>query len=165
MPPIRVAADEQALSTARTLLEGSGEALKALGAQLDGKVVVDSTGGHSGYLLRLNDGDWVAVWLDVEAGRMEFSVGDGAPPERLLALLSSPAVADASGPLDVDRIYANQTNDIAAEARRTHGQPICGVAIGARDFSLCFPDGMELEGNVFETAAGRLALRVFYEQW
>ena len=74
-------------------------------------------------------------------------------------------IADGSGSLDVDRPYAEEANDIAAEARRTHGKPVEGVAIGERSFSLCFPDGRELEGSVFEDASGRSMLRVFYEQW
>jgi hypothetical protein len=139
--------------------------IQDLGEQLDGRVVADSSGGHSGYLLRLTDGGYVAVWLDSDLSRMEFSTGVGDPPADPIGLLSNPTIPAASAPLDVDLPYANEPNDISGEARRTHGQPITGVAVGARTFSLCFPSGMELEGTVVPTADGRLALRVFYEQW
>lgn len=139
--------------------------VRDLGEYLRGKVVRESAAGHSGYLLRFVDGDWVAVWLDPLSSLMDFRVGKGDPPATVIALLSNPAVADASAPLDVDRIYASRPNDIATEAVHTHQKSIVGVARGDRDFSLCFPDGMELEGTVFADAAGRTMMRVFWEQW
>ena len=77
----------------------------------------------------------------------------------------NPAVASAAAPLDIDLPYASHDNDISVEARHTHGKRITGVAIGAQEFSLCFPGDMELEGNVWQDGDGRLVLRVFYEQW
>jgi hypothetical protein len=139
--------------------------VRNLGQQLDGSVVVDSTGGHSGYLLRLADGGYVAVWLDSDLSRMEFFTDTGDPPAHLISLLSNPDVPDASAPLDIDRPYANERNDISTEARRAHGHPITGVAVGQNAFSLCFPDDIELEGHVLQLPDGRLALRVFWEQW
>jgi hypothetical protein len=139
--------------------------LEGLGAALSGKVVEDSQAGHSGYLLRFTDGFWVAVWLDPSTGRMEFATGDGAPPTEVTALLSNPAVPDASAPLNVDRPYASEPNDIRGEARRVHGSPVTGIAIGERAFNLCFPGDMELDGTVFPNAEGCAVLRVFYEQW
>jgi len=136
-----------------------------LGEQLRGKVVLDSAAGHSGYMLKFAEGDWVAVWLDPLSARMDFRVGKGDPPSTVTELMSNPAVADASRPLDVDRIYATQPNDIASEAANTHQKQIEGVAIGKQAFSLCFPDGMELEGTVFPNAAGHTMMRVFLEQW
>jgi len=136
-----------------------------LGEQLRGKLVLDSAAGHSGYLLKFVDGDWVAVWLDPLSARMDFRVGKGVPPSTVTAMMSNPAAADASRPLDVDRIYATQPNDIASEAAHTHQKQIEGVAIGKQAFSLCFPDGMELEGTVFTNAAGHTMIRVFWEQW
>jgi len=154
---------------AQRLIEGLDPTYTArvqrLGEQLDGRVVADSSAGHSGYLLRLTDGGYVAVWLDADLSRMEFATGAGDPPTHLIGLLSNPEVPDASAQLDVDRPYANERNDISTEARRAHGQPIIGVAVGQKAFSLCFPDGIELEGHVFPLPDGRLALRVFWEQW
>ena len=137
--------------------------VRALGDTLRGKVVSGTTGGHSGYLLRFIDGSWVAVWLDSE--RMDFATGSGEPPGEIVAQLSDPAVPDASEPLDIDRPYANERNDIGAEAARTEGKAIAGVAVGERAFSLRFPEGKELEGTVFQNAAGSYCLRVFWEQW
>jgi hypothetical protein len=97
--------------------------IKWLGNELLGKVVTRSIGGHAGSILWFDDCDWVAAWLDPYRAEMRFSVGDGDPPETVRAFLSNPEVPNASGPLDVDRIYAKETNDIAAEARETHGKP------------------------------------------
>jgi hypothetical protein len=141
------------------------EGVKHLGDQLRGRVVTESSGGHSGYLLRFADGAWVAVWLEPSLSRMEHSTGAGDPPAEVVARLSNPVVASASAPLDIDLPYASEDNDISAEASHTHGKPITGVAIGEQDFSLCFPDDMELEGTVLQDGRGRLVLRVFYEQW
>jgi hypothetical protein len=138
--------------------------MEHLGDQLRLKVVRESAAGHSGYLLRLVDGDWVAVWLDPRSEMMDFVVGEGDPESDITALLSNPDVDDASAPLDVDRPRAAQPNDIATEAARTHQKQIVGVAIGVRAFSLRFPEGMELEGTVFRNGAGRTMMRVFWEQ-
>jgi hypothetical protein len=127
--------------------------VKHLGDQLRGRVVTESIGGHSGYLLRFADGTWVAVWLEPSLSRMAHSIGAGDPPAEVVALLSNPVVASASAPLDMDLPYASEDNDISAEARHTHGKPITGVAIGEQDFSLCFPGDMELEGPRGGTAA------------
>jgi hypothetical protein len=159
------APDEAVMAAMRKVDTGYASRVRQLGEQLRGKVVVDSVGGHSGYLLRFNDGKWVAIWLDQLSSRMDFSLGEGDFPPSVTALLSNPAIPDASSPLDVDRPYAGEFNDIEGEARRIHGKPIVGVAIGERDFSLRFPDGLELEGTVFPNAAGHFTLRVFWEQW
>lgn len=60
-----------------------------LGKKLRGKVVRDSAAGHSGYLLRFVDGEWVAVWLDPLSSRMDFLVGNGDPSAAVTALLSN----------------------------------------------------------------------------
>jgi hypothetical protein len=140
-------------------------AIQNLGEQLRGKVVGDSSAGHAGYRLRFTDGTWLVAWLDPALSRMQASMGVGDPPTDVVAQLSNPAIPDASAPLGVDRPHATEPNDIATEARRTLGQPITGVAIGARAFSLCFPNGRELEGTVLQNADGQFVLRVFYEQW
>jgi len=140
-------------------------AIQNLGEKMDGKVVADSSAGHSGYLLRFTDGTWLVAWLDPALSRMQASTGVGDPPPDVVAQLSNPTIPDASAPLGVDRPYATEPNDIATEARRVLGQPITGVAIGARAFSLCFPNDTELEGTVFQNADGLFVLRVFFEQW
>ena len=119
--------DEEVAQAAHGILDSSYAAsIRSLGEQLGGKVVADSTGGHSGYLLRFEDGGWVAVWLDPSLTQMTHSTGTGEPPLRVISFLSNPEVADGSEPLDVDLPYANEANDIAAEARRTHGKAVEG---------------------------------------
>ena len=55
------------------------DGLRHLGDQLRGRVVTESSGGHSGYLLRFADGTWVAVWLEPSLSRLEHSTGTGDP--------------------------------------------------------------------------------------
>jgi len=140
-------------------------AVRALGDELRGKVVAGSAGGHSGYVLRFTDGSWVAVWLNPTQSRMDFATGRGEPTDESLAHLSDAVVPDASRPLDVDRPYAHQSNDIAAEAAKSEAKSVVGVSIGERALSIRFPEGRELEGSVFQNAAGVYCLRVFWEQW
>jgi hypothetical protein len=116
-------------------------------------------------MLRFTDGTWMAAWLDPVSARMESSSGRGEPPGSVTAALANPTVPSASAPLDTDRPYANEPNDIAAEARKSHGQVVEGVAIGERDLSVRFRKRVELEGTVFPNAAGQFMLRVFWEQW
>jgi hypothetical protein len=165
-PPIEGDLPEDVLAEVMASAETEyAAAVRGLGEQLRGKIVTDSAGGHAGYVLRFTDGSWVAAWLDPASARMEFRTGDDEPPGDVLAHLTAVGVADGSAPLDVDMPYAWEASDIALEARSTHGKKVTGVMIGAREFSLGFPEGMELEGNVIENAAGEPCLRVFWEQW
>ncbi len=147
----------------RILGSGYYESLQALPPVVRGKVVTGSRAGASGLLLFLDDGSWVASYL--EEGFLRYELGEGDPPREVLDRLDSPACGDARQPLAVDLPYSGQPCDIAAEEAKAHGQPITGLAFGERCFNFCFPGGWELDTMVVPDRSGRTALRVFFEQW
>jgi hypothetical protein len=127
------------------------------------KVVADSLAGTSGFVLCFKDGSWVASYLAGET--LSYELGEGTPPEATLARLNNPAFGDASRPLTVDLPYANESCDIAAEVKKVHGRVIKGLTFGERTFNFRFPDGLELDTSIVPDPSGKIALRVFFEQW
>src|SRR3954471_3734789 len=79
-PGLRALPDEVVQTFIGNLDPAYSTAIRNLGDHLDGKVVADSGGGHSGYVLRFTDGAWVAAWLDPALARMEARSGVGEPP-------------------------------------------------------------------------------------
>jgi hypothetical protein len=132
-------------------------------AAVEGKVGSDSQAGTLGFLLLFTDGSWVASYMGGKT--LSYELGQGTPPEATLALLNNPEFGDASRPLSVDVPYANQTCDIEAEVKKAHGRVITGMAFGLRCFNFRFPDGLELDTRIVPDPSGKIALRVFFEQW
>jgi hypothetical protein len=139
------------------------ESLQILLSAVGGKAVTGSRAGRSGFLLFLDDGSWVASYL--EEGFLRYELGEGQPPQGTLDRLDSPACGDARQPLAADLPYSDQPCDIAVEVAKVHGRQITGLAFGERCFNFCFPGGWELDTMVVPDGSGRTALRVFLEQW
>lgn len=139
------------------------DTLRRLAQSLRGKVVAGSRGGHSGYLLRFTDGTSALAF--VQGTRLELEVLTQAPSPAELALLAQADVPDGSAPSAANLPNASQPCSIVDEIARSHGQPVTGIAVGSDCFSLCFPEGRELEALFVPGAGGRPALRVFWEQW
>lgn len=131
--------------------------------RVQGKAVADSQSGTSGFLLHFTDGSWVASYLD--AGRLLYELGEGAPPPSVIARLNDAAYGDASQPLAEDLPYSGEPCDNAAEVAMSHGKLVRTLAFGSDCFNFCFPDGMELETMIVPGDQGKPALRIFWEQW
>ena len=131
--------------------------------QVEGRIVAASQAGSSGFVLRFNDGRWVVPHLS--GRRLLFQAGSGEPPSNLDTLLNSDDSGDANAPLAVDVPYAAEPCDIAAEVAKCHGLPVETLAVGENSFNFCFPGNMELQTMVVTDDKGRVALRVFWEQW
>ena len=156
---------EQTLQNEAEKLQRSEYAryLEPLQAAVQGKKVVSSRAGKSGFLLAFADGSWVATYL--VADRLTYELGIGTPTAANLAQLSSPSAGDASAPLTYNRPYAGGPCDIPIQVAHSHGHAIEGLACGAACFNFCFPSGMELDTSIVTDPEGRKALRVFWEQW
>jgi hypothetical protein len=134
-----------------------------LAPKVVGRRVTDSHAGHSGFILFLDDGTWVASFL--EERRLKWQTGAGQPSGEVLSLLCSPEYGDARAPIPQDIPYASQYCDIAAEVAKAHGETIATLAFGRDTFNYVFPDGHELDTRVVTTSDGKPALRVWWEQW
>jgi hypothetical protein len=128
-----------------------------------GRVVVGTEAGTSGFALLLDDGSWVISAL--EQSEWRWRRGDGAIPESELALISSSEYGDASEPLSDGSPYGDRACDLASEVAKCVGQSIEQLAFGERAFDFCFPGGRELDVRVCLDKRGRLAYRVYWEQW
>jgi hypothetical protein len=62
-------------------------------------------------------------------------------------------------------MYANTVCDIRSEVAKSHGHVIEGLMNGDRTFNFCFSGGRELDCTLGTAHDGKLALRVFWEQW
>lgn len=130
---------------------------------VEGKTVIGSEAGNSGFVLLFDDDSWVAVYLLDE--RMRWAAGSGPPDERTTQLIRSPACGDGRTPLQQDLPFADQYCDVEQELSKAHDKPVTGLAIGEGDFNFCFPEGRELDVMLVKDAAGKPAFRVFWEQW
>jgi hypothetical protein len=128
-----------------------------------GRTVSGSVAGNSGFMLSLDDGSWVVAYL-LDA-KMRWARGTGAPEDRTMRLVSSPACGSGKEPLETDVPYADQICELKAELRKAHGKTITGLAIGETEFNFCFPEGRELDAMIVKDSSGKDALRVFWEQW
>jgi hypothetical protein len=126
------------------------------------KCVRASQTGRSGYLLRFADGTWVVCFL--AEVQLKWHAGAGNPADEFVALLDS-HTGDGRSRLTIDRPYADEECDMAAEVAKAHGQPITGIAIGSNSFNLVFPKNRELDATIIPDRRGHMALRVFWEQW
>jgi hypothetical protein len=135
----------------------------ALAPLVTGKIVRETTAGSSGYVVRFDDGGWAASYLD--ESMLRYDTGTGAIPRPTLARINSGRAGDGSGPISADLPYSDQPCDLCAELAKCEGKEVVGLAYGANSYSLCFPEGRELEAIVVTADDGRPALRVFWEQW
>jgi hypothetical protein len=137
--------------------------VESLKERVVGKKVIATSAGRSGFLLYLNDGSSVLSFLG--DGKLNWRVGSGEPDAADLALMNAPNLGDGRNPLTVDLPYADEGCDLAAEIANAHGKPVTNLAIGENSYNFCFPEGRELEAMLVPDSEGRLALRVFWEQW
>lgn len=137
--------------------------IQELREHIDGKVVSSSVAGRSGYMLEFEDGYFLICFLSENI--MDWRVGHGKPSSSDLNLINQEHAGDGYAPLSVDVIYADEHCDITSEVAKSHDQPITGIAIGQNSFNLCFPGGRELGSMLVPDSCGKLALRVFWEQW
>jgi hypothetical protein len=137
--------------------------VRRLAPRVKGRVVSGTIGGTSGFTLLFEDGTWVACFL--QADRLAYRCGEGRVPAEVLTLLSSPDYASGHAPLGVDLPYATEPCVISEQLAKAEGQPVLGLAYGEHSFNFCFPADMELDTMIQRDAAGRVTLRVFWEQW
>lgn len=128
-----------------------------------GKVVSNSVAGKSGFALFFSDGSWVASYI--HEMKLIWKSGSGDLHKDLETLMNSPEYGNGYDPLPINRPYANQVCDIKTEIANSHGKEITAISSGKNTFNFCFPNGMELDTHIAPTSDGRLALRVFWEQW
>ncbi|MBU1220057.1 hypothetical protein KKF34_13985 [Myxococcota bacterium] len=137
--------------------------ISKLSKKVKGKFVIDSVSGNSGFILYLENGDWVLSYLKNK--QLLYKCGSGKPTEKITARMFSKEYGDRSSPSPHNFPYADESNHIASEIEHSHGNRITGLAIGADSFNFCFTEGMELETMLIPDKKGRLSLSVFWEQW
>ena len=64
-----------------------------------------------------------------------------------------------------DLPYSDEKCLIDKELEKSYGKEVKGLAIGENNFNFCFPNKMELDVMIIPDNQGKLALRVFWEQW
>lgn len=128
-----------------------------------GREILKTQAGTSGFVLYLDNQKWVMACLD--EGAFRWRMGTGALGESEKAMLNSPLFGDASKPLGGNVPYADQTCDFSAEVAKAKGKQITGLSYGERSFNFCFPEKRELDVNLRQDAEGKLAYRVYWEQW
>lgn len=136
--------------------------LQQLKKLIKSKVVVASMAGHSGYLLHFEDGSWVLCALVDD--KLDWKLGQGEPTSKDLAAMHNSNYQDGRKPLRVDIPYADEECIISKATIQTHGKPVRSVAVGENDFSICFPEGWELEAHVITKTDGPI-LRIYWEKW
>ncbi|MCP4134530.1 MAG: hypothetical protein GY754_26385 [bacterium] len=127
-----------------------------------GKKVVDSISGTSGYILILEDDVYLLSFMKNQ--ELELMKKSGEPSQEDILLINSQQYGNGKNPLTVNLPYADEINKMENEIRKCHGKKITGIAIGAADFSICFPNKLELEAIII-AQDGECLLRVFWEQW
>jgi len=128
-----------------------------------GKKVVATEGGRSGYLLFLEEHNWIICYFDGES--MRWCHGVGEPVQEQRDLIHSAGVGDGKGSLTVDLPYASEECDVEKEVLRSIGHTVTGYAVGDACFNLCFEDGHELDAMIVPDDNYKRALRIFWEQW
>ena len=140
------------------------EETKALLPHVQGRRVVETDAGHSGYVLYFDDGTSLIAF--VRDDKLRWLVTKGAASVDQRALISNANVADVSSPLKLDAPYADQRNSIASAVNHARGQVVETLAYGDDTYNVVFPGGMELDAWLLPSGDGqRCGLRVFWEQW
>jgi hypothetical protein len=130
---------------------------------IEGKTVISSLSGCSGYILLFKDDSYLVCYLKVD--KLDLAWGSGKVENSFMEIINSFQFGDASKPLSVDLPYGNEPCDLSNEVNKTHGQTVTGIAIGERTFNICFAEGMELDAMIVPDLNGKDSLRVFWEQW
>ncbi len=98
-----------------------------------GQIVKDSCAGNSGFILFLDNGDWIASFLKND--KLLYENGSGKPEKRVYKMIKSEEYGNASESLNVDLPYADEECDIVSEILNSHGKKIKGLAIGEDTFN------------------------------
>jgi hypothetical protein len=128
-----------------------------------GSVVLKAEAGPSGFTLFLSDSRWVLCALRDNEWR--WKIGSEGICEADRHLMHSDAYGDASGPLPENVPYAEEECDFVAEVSKAIGKRIAGISVGEGCFNFCFEDGRELDVTLRQDPRGKLAYRVYWEQW
>jgi hypothetical protein len=129
-----------------------------------GRHITAASAGHSGFLLILDEEVWVICYLQASALRWAGGrLAEGISGEYVEAMCS-PEYGDGREPL-ASGFFAEGTCDIPAALEKAKGQVIEGLSFGENTFNFRFSGGRELETIIGPTRDGKLALRVFWEQW
>ena len=137
--------------------------VKSLEGHVVGRTVKRTDAGSSGFILYLDNGTWVAAYL--EKNEIRWKVGDDSAADAVKGLLNSPLYGNASSPLEEDVPYADEPCDFAAEVAHARGKMITTLSYGDGTFNFCFPDGRELDVNLRRDRNGRQGYRVYWEQF
>lgn len=137
--------------------------VKKLTNFVKGHIVQNSVAGNSGFILFLDNNSWVASFLRDE--KVIYKCAKGQASDEDIKLIRPDEFGDASEPLKVDLPYSNKGCDMVSEISNSHGKKITGISIGEDSFNFCFPGRLELETMLVPDKKGKLALRVFWEQW
>jgi hypothetical protein len=129
-----------------------------------GRRVVRTGSGHSGFYLELDDGTWVLTYLGDGALKWTAGIVAHGYPEHDLLAMSALEYGDGRQPL-ASGFFAEGICDIPTELEKATGQVIEGLSFGENTFNFRFSGGRELETVIGSTHDGKLALRVFWEQW
>jgi hypothetical protein len=136
---------------------------KSLIALVVGSDVLKAEAGPSGFALFLSDGRWVLCALRDNEWRWKIGSEEIGETDRLL--MHSDAYGDASAPLTENVPYAEQGCDFIGEVSKAIGKRIVGISIGNSCFNFCFDGGRELDVTLRRDTHGKLAYRVYWEQW
>lgn len=136
----------------------------ALEPHVVGRRVVRTGSGTSGFYLEFDDDSWVLVFLRDDVLVWTNGTVTHGYPEHDLLEMSSPKYGDGHLPL-ASGFFAEGTCDIAAELEKCVGHVVEGISYGENTFNFRFEGGRELETIIGPTHDGKLALRVFWEQW
>ena len=128
-----------------------------------GKVVESSLSGNSGFQLNFTDNSWVVCYLETE--QLLWKFGENEFPEEYLVLINNESYGDGENELLENLPYSDEKCFLDQEIAKSYGKEITTIAIGERNFSFCFPKGMELSAMLFPDNKGKIALRVFWERW
>lgn len=131
--------------------------------KVKGKAINHTVAGTSGFILHFSDSSWVAAYL--EKAELRWRLGNNDSYKELSDLINSSEYGNGYNPLNVDVMYANEKCNIPAQLKNSHGKTVTGLSVGANCFNFCFPDGNELNTTIVPTSEGKVALRVFWEQF
>jgi hypothetical protein len=137
--------------------------VKSLKPLVVGRDVVRAEAGPSGFTLHFSDGNWVLCALKENEWSWKTGSEDLRAGDR--SLMHSGEYGDASGPLREDVPYAQEGCDFRAEVAKAIGRKITGISIGEKCFNFCFEGGRELDVTLRRDPSGKIAYRVFWEQW
>ena len=137
--------------------------LQPLQQFVDGRTVIRSETGNSGFILLLDNATWAATFR--EQNRVGHAMGPGKPDATVRSAIASTEYGDASDPFPENVPYADQPCDISWEVGKSHGQALSGLAFGLDSFNFAFTDGHELDVKLVTDKNGKPAFRVFWERW